>query len=176
MKRFSFSLFLCLVLPLLSHAEEKKDRKTLVLQPGAKLSESGEQAAAAATPAAADNEDSPSQVAVAFFTSLQKGEVDQAYENLTKGSKIAERPDDMKALKDKTKEAINLFGNIQGSELLETKLVGKRLLRRTYISLGKEFPLRWRFYFYHTTSVWRLIDLRVDDRIQEMFDEPPEPK
>jgi hypothetical protein len=39
------------------------------------------------------------------------------------------------------------------------------------LSLGKEFPLRWRFYFYKPQDSWRLIDLRVDDKLVAMFDE-----
>ena len=52
------------------------------------------------------------------------------------------------------------------------KRIGSKLMRRTYLSLGVEFPLRWRFYFYHANDRWRLIDLRVDDRLAGMFDEP----
>ena len=63
-----------------------------------------------------------------------------------------------------------------GYELVESKNVGVRLLRRTYVSVGKEFPLRWRFYFYKPDLAWRLIDLRVDDRLPGIFDEPDEPR
>jgi hypothetical protein len=41
----------------------------------------------------------------------------------------------------------------------------------TLLSLGKEFPLRWRFYFYKPMDTWKLIDIRVDDRLAAMFDE-----
>ena len=93
-----------------------------------------------------------------------------------KGSRIAERPEDLKTLKSKTKEAIDVFGPIQSYELVETRNVGTHLLRRTYLSLNKEFPLRWRFYFYLSGETWRLIDLRVDDRVTGMFDETDDVK
>lgn len=126
--------------------------------------------------------DLPAQVASIFFSLLQKSLIDPAYEGLTKGSKIAERPEEIKTLKSKTKEAIEVFGPVTGFELVETKNVGTHLMRRTYLSLNAEFPLRWRFYFYHSDNLWRLIDLRVDDRVTGMFDEAeearnaPEPK
>lgn len=126
-------------------------------------------------PKTADN-DVPAQVAAIFFGLLQKNEVDPAYEGLMKGSRIAERPDELKTLKTKTREAIDVFGPIQSYELVETRNVGMHLLRRTYISLNKEFPLRWRFYFYLSGALWRLIDLRVDDRVTGMFDEAEDPK
>ena len=82
----------------------------------------------------------------------------------------------MKSLKTKTREAIDVFGAVIAYELVESKNVGVRLLRRTYLSVGKEFPLRWRFYFYKPDLAWRLIDLRVDDRLPGIFDEPDEPR
>lgn len=131
-------------------------------------------AAPAATPAPAPNQDIPAQMAAEFFAALQRGQMDDAYATLTKGSKTIEKPEDLRILKQKTKEAIDTFGQIIGYELIETKTIGSRLLRRTYLSLGNEFPLRWRFYFYEANNRWRLIDLRVDDRLTGMFDEPRE--
>ena len=162
----------------LSAQEQPAKQKSMVFQPGAKTPDG---AIAVPPPPEkgtidASAADAPAQFASQFFGLLQKGEIDKAYAALTKGSKIAERPDEVKTLKAKTKEAIEVFGAIQGFEVAESKTVGTRLLRRTYVSLGKDFPLRWRFYFYKPNFVWRLIDLRVDDRLAGMFDEPEEPR
>jgi len=120
--------------------------------------------------------DVPGKLVGEFFGLLEKGQIDDAYAGLTKGSKIIEKPEDLRVLKQKTKEAIDVFGAIVGFELFETKPVGSRLMRRTYLSLGSEFPLRWRFYFYNANGRWRLIDMRVDDKLTGMFDELPEPR
>jgi hypothetical protein len=61
-----------------------------------------------------------------------------------------------------------------GYDTVVKKNVGTRLVSYTLLSLGKEFPLRWRFYFYKPQDTWRLIDLRVDDRLAAMFDETEE--
>jgi hypothetical protein len=127
---------------------------------------------AAAAPAAST--DIPGQMASDFFAALQRGQIDDAYATLTKGSKTIEKPEDLRILKQKTREAIEAFGAITGYELVDTTRIGVRLMRRTYLSLGDEFPLRWRFYFYEANNRWRLIDLRVDDRLAGMFDEPKE--
>ncbi len=119
---------------------------------------------------------SPGQIAAAFFALLQKGSVDAAYSSLTRGSKIAEKPEELRLLKTKTNEAIEVFGAVSGYDLVESKNVGARLLRATYVSHGKTFPLRWRFYFYNPDGIWRLIDLRVDDKLTGIFDEPEERK
>src|SRR5207253_862216 len=105
--------------------------------------------------------DGPEKIIARFFSYLQRREVDQAYDQLTRGTKIAERAEDVKTLKAKTKEAISVFGPILGYDSVSRKSVGVRLVSYTLVSLGKEFPLRWRFYFYKPQETWRLIDLRV---------------
>ncbi len=118
----------------------------------------------------------PAQIVRTFFGSLQDGKFDEAYGTLTKGSKIAEKPEELKQLKSKTREAVEVFGTIHGYDLVDSKAIGSRLVRSTYVSLGKVFPLRWRFYFYKPDDVWRLIDLRVDDKLTGIFDESEEAK
>ncbi len=118
--------------------------------------------------------DGPDKIIARFFSYLQRKEVDQAYDQLTRGTKIAERAEDVKTLKSKTKEAITVFGPILGYDSVLKKNVGSRLVSYTLLSLGKEFPLRWRFYFYKPQDAWKLIDLRVDDRLAAMFDETEE--
>lgn len=128
----------------------------------------------AAAPAPEPAADVPSRMAGEFFAALERGQIDDAYATLTKGSKTIEKPEDLRILKQKTKEAVDVFGAIIGYELVDTTRIGTKLMRRTYLSLGEEFPLRWRFYFYEAKGRWRLIDLRVDDRLAGMFDEPKE--
>jgi hypothetical protein len=120
--------------------------------------------------------DGPSQMVANFFGSLQSGKIDDGYATLTKDSKIAEKPEELKQLKAKTREAIEVFGAIAGYDLVESKAIGTRLVRATYISQGKVFPLRWRFYFYKPENAWRLIDMRVDDKLTGIFDEAEEGK
>lgn len=115
--------------------------------------------------------DGPEKIIARFFAQLQKKEVDVAYDQLTRGTKIAERAEDLRTLKSKTKEAITVFGPMLGYDSVVTKKVGTRLVSYTLLSLGKEFPLRWRFYFYKPMDAWKLIDIRVDDRLAAMFDE-----
>ena len=164
-------------------AQEKPKSKVLIL-PGAAATPAVEapKAAEAApvvppnTSGPATGDAVPAKLASIFFSQIREGEIDQAYAVLTKGSKIAERPEELRQLKQKTKEAIEVFGVISGYELVENKTVGTRLIRSTYISLGKEFPLRWRFYFYKADNAWRLVDLRVDDKLTGVFDENEEAK
>jgi hypothetical protein len=106
-----------------------------------------------------------------FFADLKADKIDAAYAALAKNTIISERPENLEQLKEKTREAIDNFGPIQGYEAVETAEVGTYLFRQTCISLNTDLPLRWRFYFYRTGSQWKLVDLRVDDGIADLFEE-----
>ena len=113
----------------------------------------------------------PSEAMEAFFLALKAGQVDAAYDALVKGSIIAERREDVAALKKRTLEALDNYGPVSGYETVDEKIVGTSLLRRTCISLNSDLPLRWRFYFYKSEGAWKLVDLRVDDGLVELFEE-----
>jgi hypothetical protein len=130
-------------------------------------SETKEEPAAAASLTAI-----PEKQVSQFFQLLTEGRVDTAYDELLKGSKIADMPKDVAVLKAKTKEAIRVFGDINGYEQIGIKTIGTRLTRLMCLSQGKQFPIRWRFYFYKADDNWRLIDIRIDDRLMDLFEEP----
>lgn len=114
-------------------------------------------------------------LATNFFELLKREQIDEAYTSLTKGSKIGDRPEELRGLKTKTSEAISLFGAIRGFEVIESKSVGTTLRRYTIVSFGRDFPLRWRFYCYKADEQWRLVDLHVDDRLNGIFGEDSGP-
>lgn len=161
-----------------AHAEKSGEKqKTLIFQPGEKPPVGGAEPAGVPRVVQANPmQDGPSQIVAAFFASLKEGKIDEGYAMLTKGSKIAEKPEELRQLKAKTREAIEVFGTINGYDFVESRAIGQRLVRATYVSLGKVFPLRWRFYFYKPEEVWRLIDMRVDDKLPGIFDETEEAK
>lgn len=127
--------------------------------------------APAAQPVAASTGDSVDKTVAKFFGLLMKGQIDDAYAYLTNGTKIGDDLQEMAKLKVNTKVAIDKFGQIKGFELVSIQTTGTHLMRATYISLGTGYPLRWKFYFYRLDNGWQLIDLGVDDRLVDMFDD-----
>jgi hypothetical protein len=113
----------------------------------------------------------PRSIVEKFFATLGLGKVEEAYAKLTEGSTIRENANQLEMLQTKTDGAIEEFGRIEGQELVEMEWAGSSLVRLTYLSLGEKFPLRWRFYFYQRNGVWRLVDIRVDDRLKDLFHE-----
>ena len=188
--RIPFALFVFAVGAL--HAQDKsatpksdkapESPKVLIFKPSAKLPDgvanSANQQSGVIQHVPEGNPllDGPSKIVSDFFAALHDGKIEEGYAALTKDSKIAEKPEELKTLKAKTREAIEVFGAISGYDFVESRAVGQRLVRATFVSQGKVFPLRWRFYFYKPMDAWRLIDMRVDDKLTGLFDEAEETK
>ncbi len=105
-----------------------------------------------------------------FFEKMQEAKIDAAYAALLDGSKINARKEDVASLHEHARKAIAEYGAIRAFDVLESRFAGQNLLRVTALSVGADYPLRWRFYFYKGGQDWRLLDLRVDDGLSGMFD------
>lgn len=125
----------------------------------------------AATGDAVSGAKGPAATIDRFFRFLKEGKLDEAYEDLSKVINIPGRPNSAKEFKERTQAAIDNFGPVTGYEVVDSMTVGKALHRQTCVSLNEDSPLRWRFYFYRTGGEWKLIDLRVDDGIVDLFEE-----
>ena len=106
-----------------------------------------------------------------FFTALEHDDIDKAYTALTAGSNIANQTKGLDTLKTKTADAIKAFGEIRGYDIVGTKWIGTHLVRVTCISLGATNPLRWRFYFYNGANGWKLVDIGMNARLSQIFEE-----
>jgi hypothetical protein len=147
-------------------AQEEDPRKRLVF-PGT----SAEPAASPSAHAPKQKPEDPGALISAFFLALKSGQVNAAYEALIRNTIIAERKENAKQLMESTKKAIDSYGPVSGYEVVDTLQVGSNLVRQTCISLNQDLPLRWRFYFYRSGGAWKIVDIRVDDGLVELFEE-----
>lgn len=113
----------------------------------------------------------PTEVLKQFFEDLKADQLDSAYQGLVKNTIISERTENIDQLKEKTRQALDNFGPVKGYEIVESLQVGESLFRFTCVSLNEDVPMRWRFYFYRSGTQWKIIDLRVDDGIADLFEE-----
>ena len=149
-------------------AQDAEQRKRMVFStttPEARTS------ASAAPPDPSAKHPEPAAAIGAFFLALRAGQVDAAYEGLVKNTIIAERKENVNDLKESTKKALDHYGPVSGYEVVDTLQVGSSLLRQTCISLNQDLPLRWRFYFFRSEGGWKIVDMRVDDGLVELFEE-----
>lgn len=103
-----------------------------------------------------------------FFKLVSEGKVKNAYETLTKGSKAIS---DIKPLVTQTEAVIAGNGQIIDAELLRATRVGKRLIRISYLTHGKIYPMQWNFYCYQTATGWQVLDITVNNDLYAIFDE-----
>lgn len=150
-----------------THAQDTDQRKRMIFSTPAPAA----MPAPAATPEPAGKHPEPAAAIGAFFLALKAGQVDAAYEGLVRNTIIAERKENVNDLKLSTKKALDHYGPISGYEVVDTLQVGASLMRQTCLSLNQDLPLRWRFYFYRSEGVWRIVDMRVDDGLVELFEE-----
>jgi hypothetical protein len=155
------------------HAQETDQRKRMIFSttnPDSQTPATASPTPASATDPAAKHPE-PAAAIGAFFLALKAGQVDAAYEGLVKNTIIAERKENVSDLKESTKKALDHYGPVSGYEVVDTLQVGASLMRQTCISLNQDLPLRWRFYFYRSEGAWKIVDMRVDDGLVELFEE-----
>ena len=138
----------------------------MVFQPGA--TEPAASPVPSPNPQKAGN---PSEAIETFFATLRGGQIDAAYDALVSDSIIADRRDDVAGLKNALGMRSTTSARFRATKRWMRGLWAPVSLRRTCISLNSDLPLRWRFYFYKSEGTWKLVDLRVDDALIELFEE-----
>ena len=107
-----FAVFVFLASSAISLAQQAKDKerssRTVFPQP---VTEPAPSPAQAPTPSQAST---PSETMEMFFQALKAGQIDSAYDALVKGSIIADRREDVRDLKERTRHALENFGPISG--------------------------------------------------------------
>jgi hypothetical protein len=105
-----------------------------------------------------------------FFKLLKENKIDEAYQGFLTNTRIKGREEEVANLKKQTRDAITTYGPVLGFEIIEQRRVGMNLIQVVCLSLSENVPLRWRFTYYRPTDKWRLQNIFVDDRIEELFD------
>ncbi len=112
----------------------------------------------------------------AFFGSVQAGELETAFKELLKDSKIGQSKALVDNLITKTKRIGDTFGKMEGWEMIRAERVGARLIRISYLGYPEDLPLRWQFYCYRGRDKWQIVDISVSDNLGELFGDPPSDK
>lgn len=104
-----------------------------------------------------------------FFQQVQKGELQPALEKITEGGMVGNNEAQLKNLVAQIMNAVNLYGTITSYEYVQSSMVGESLCQAVFLSKNVQYPLRWTFIFYKSTTDWILINIEFDDNIEELF-------
>ena len=106
-----------------------------------------------------------------FFAALKKKDVKNTYDLLLGDSEMAKDTKTMEQFREISSKLIKDFGVFEGHETLRAKPSGSRLLKMEVAAYAKSNPFLWTFYFYKTKTAWKVIDVNVNNKVQEMFEE-----
>jgi hypothetical protein len=109
------------------------------------------------------------QVCTAFFEQLKAGQIKPAYQTLLKGSRIGDQLEDVSKLQQRAEELVQGYGPIVGYEILKVQCIGKSLCQMTCLTRSERAPVVWQITFYRPAETWRVFNVRMDDRIMELF-------
>ncbi|QSR88336.1 hypothetical protein IT6_08120 [Methylacidiphilum caldifontis] len=104
-----------------------------------------------------------------FFNQMLQGDIERAFQELLVNSRLASRHENINMLMDKTSQAMSYYGKADSFEIYDSRSFGSRLYVITYLLNLELQPLRWRFVYYKPDKVWKLIDIRVDDSLEDLI-------
>ncbi len=117
-------------------------------------------------------EEPPAEVlgmCAAFFDRLKAGQIKPACQTLLKGSRIADQIEDVGKLQQRAEELVQGYGPVIGCEFVKAQCVGKSLCQVTYVTRSERSPVIWQITFYRPAETWRVFNVRMDDRIMDLF-------
>jgi hypothetical protein len=109
------------------------------------------------------------RMCVVFFDQLKAGQIKPAYQELLKGSRIADQVEDVAKLQQRAEELVQGYGPILGYEFVKAQVFGKSLCQMTYLTRSERAPVVWQITFYRPAETWRVFNVRMDDRVMDLF-------
>lgn len=107
-----------------------------------------------------------SEKCTTFFKALMTTAANKAYNDLLDGSPIKINDDKVKNQVIKTVEAIELYGKIEGYELIGSDEISTSYLKVRYLSLHAYNPLLWTFTFYNSPkNGWIVLNMKLTDEL-----------
>ncbi|MBX3414942.1 MAG: hypothetical protein KF708_19815 [Pirellulales bacterium] len=107
-----------------------------------------------------------------FLEAVSIGDTERAYLDLLAGGRLAQQKDAVAALVEKTGQLRTQYGKYQSFERVGAERIGQDLVLLTYLYKSADFPVVWKFAFYHGSAsaadslpkadAWRVISVRFD--------------
>lgn len=110
-----------------------------------------------------------------FLEGVSRGNTQDAYEELLRGSQLLKQTEALDALIEKTGRLDEDFGQYREFEPVDSKQVGRDLVLLRYLYKCENFPVVWYFTFYRPpapgevnqeTDNWRVIIVRFDTELE----------
>jgi len=110
----------------------------------------------------------PETLAKDVIIAYQQGNA-EAFANLVAASPLLDKTATLEAqIKTNTQTLLDVYGPVEGWELVKTKSVSDRFIENSYMIFQKEFATRLELSFYHRSSGWIITSFKIDDNITNL--------
>jgi hypothetical protein len=107
----------------------------------------------------------PQQRVETFLKQVAAGQSDQAIDQLSRGSGMAElKPQALQGMKSQTKAAMEVYGTAIGFEKIQEVDFSGSLKRFTYLQKFERYPVIWEVYFYKPKDTWVINQIVFNDQ------------
>ena len=105
-----------------------------------------------------------------FFKKLILSDVDGAFNEFLQDSPISGKKDQLRSLIDQAKRSVELYGKMDGYEIVSHESVTESFLKVRFLALHSKFPMRWIISFYRSPDKgWIIINIKFDDLAEYYF-------
>jgi hypothetical protein len=107
----------------------------------------------------------------AFFKLLQQNKVDEAYDGLAAGGRLADKKEALEVLKTQTKVGLQVYGPFEGLETVAERWASPSLVQGVYLYKMRDLALVWRMTFYKSSRGWQVASLDFKDDLTSWFEQ-----
>ena len=113
-----------------------------------------------------------------FMAEISKGSYKEAFNRMKPYWPLPEAEINNLAYQTETqlKMAADRFGELQGSEYIQSNRIGKSYIRYIYIQKFSNHATRWMIIFYRPIDEWKVNVIVWDDKTHQLFELKGEPR
>ncbi|MFH2142070.1 MAG: hypothetical protein ABIJ97_06595 [Bacteroidota bacterium] len=116
------------------------------------------------------SQSSPEELTSKFFELYQKEGASKAVEYVFSTNKYMDKNSDILVqIQSRLNQLVNLVGNYNGYELVQSKYIGESYLQQSFMLKYDRQPIKFIFLLYKPKDVWQIQNLRFDDKFDDEF-------
>ncbi|PHR19502.1 MAG: hypothetical protein COA41_07450 [Sphingopyxis sp.] len=123
---------------------------------------------ATATPSLAQA--TPEALANDVLMAYKQGNTDEFSKLVTASPLLNNTPTLAAQIKSNLATLLDLYGPVEGWDLVRTKSVSQRYVEKSYIIFQNEYATRLQLTFYKKSSGWIITSFKIDDSIDTLFE------
>lgn len=113
----------------------------------------------------------PETLANEVLIAYQNGDIDEFTELVTASPLLDSTTTLTAQIKTNIQTLLDIYGPVEGWELVQEKSVSNRYVENSYLILQNEYATRLKLSFYKRSSGWIIASFTIDDSIGNLLEE-----